>query len=85
MEFLGFKKHTKKSFELAKQFSEYSSVIELDDDIVNNVISLKRKRNIKFPDAIIAATAIKNGWTLVTRNEKDFKNMDMDIYNPFSG
>ena len=39
---------------------------------------------MKLPDAIIAATALNNNWTLVTRNEKDFKNINLDIYNPFS-
>jgi len=77
--------HTEKSFEEANRFLQYASVIDLDDEIVDQVISLKRKRNMKLPDAIIAATAIKYQLVLVTRNEKDFKDIDLEIYNPFYG
>jgi len=34
-------------------------------------------------DALIAATAIVNGWTLVTRNTKDFKNLNLSLLNPW--
>lgn len=84
MEFLGFKNHTEKSFKKAKQLIEYADVIELDEEIIDTVIDLKRNKTIKLPDAIIAATAICNNWVLVTRNEKDFNNIDITIYNPFS-
>ena len=84
MEFLGFKRHTGKSFRKSSKFLEHASIIGLDDKIVDTVISLKRNKNMKLPDAIIAATAIKNSWILVTRNESDFKNINLDIYNPFS-
>lgn len=85
MEFLGFKHHTETSFKKAKRLIEYADVIELEEEIVDAVITLKRKKNIKLPDAIIAATAMLNHWTLVTRNEKDFTNIDIEIYNPFRG
>ena len=85
MEFLGFKKHTEKSYEQAKRFLEYAAIIDLDEEIVDTVISLKRKMSIKLPDAIIAATALRNNWTLVTRNDKDFQDTGLDLYNPFSG
>jgi predicted nucleic acid-binding protein len=84
MEFLGYKRHTVETFEKAKNFIEFAYVIDLDEEIVDTVISLRRSENIKLPDAIIAATAKTNKWTLVTRNERDFKNVDLDIYNPFS-
>jgi len=84
MEFLGFKKHTERSFSKSSKFLEHASIIDLDDEIVDIVISLKRNKNMKLPDAIIAATAIKNSWILVTRNGSDFRNINLDIYNPFS-
>lgn len=34
-------------------------------------------------DAIIAATALEHGFTLVTRNVKDFKNSGASIVNPW--
>ena len=36
-------------------------------------------------DAMIAATSIIHGLTLVTRNEKDFKHMGIDVVNPWVG
>jgi len=36
-------------------------------------------------DALIAATAKVHGWTLVTRNSKDFQHADVTVLNPFAG
>jgi predicted nucleic acid-binding protein len=83
MEFLGFERHTEESFEKAIKFIEYADIIDLDEEIVNTVISMRRHKNIKLPDAIIASTAKTNKWTLVTRNERDFRNIDVEVFNPF--
>lgn len=34
-------------------------------------------------DGMIASTSIIHGLTLVTRNEKDFKHMDIEVVNPW--
>lgn len=34
-------------------------------------------------DAMIAATALVHGMTLVTRNEKDFRHIKLDLINPW--
>jgi len=34
-------------------------------------------------DAMIAATALVNGLTVVTRNVADFSRMDIAIFNPW--
>jgi predicted nucleic acid-binding protein len=36
-------------------------------------------------DALIAATALADGLRLVTRNEKDFNAMGVQVLNPFAG
>ena len=44
----------------------------------------KPGHKIKTPDAIIASTAIVNGLTLITRNTKDFKNIEgLKIIDPY--
>lgn len=41
---------------------------------------------MKLPDAIIAATAILNDCSLVTRNIADFTGLDgLEVLNPFEG
>lgn len=37
-----------------------------------------------FDDAMIAATARVHGLTVATRNEKDFRQFDVEIVNPFT-
>lgn len=36
-------------------------------------------------DALIAATASSRGFTVVTRNEKDFRRLGIPVLNPFGG
>lgn len=35
-------------------------------------------------DLLIAATALNNQLTIVTRNVKDFQNINLEIFNPFN-
>jgi predicted nucleic acid-binding protein len=51
---------------------------------MNNVIELRKKNKTKLPDAIIAATALELGLTLITRNIGDFKNIpNLKSINPW--
>lgn len=52
-----------------------STVFELTPAVVAQTIQLRRKYRIKTPDAIIAATALVNGFQLITDNERDFSNI----------
>ena len=43
----------------------------------------QKKHKIKLPDAIIAATAIVYGLTLITRNTADFNDLkNLELLNP---
>ena len=84
MELLGFRRHSPQSYKKSESFLENAEIIGLDDEIVDTVIQLRRKKSIKLPDAIIAATARVNQWTLVTRNENDFSGIELTILNPFA-
>lgn len=59
-------------------------ILHLDLDIAKEVISIRQKKKIKLPDAIIFATAKKNEGDLMTYNVDDFKNIDrkMKIIKP---
>lgn len=45
---------------------------EINEEIAEQTIGIRKKYGLKTPDAIIAATAIINGLKLISRNEKDF-------------
>jgi predicted nucleic acid-binding protein len=57
--------------------------IYLDQRIADIAITIRKKKRIKLPDAIIAATAISEGLYLVTRNVEDFHDIDLKLTNPF--
>jgi predicted nucleic acid-binding protein len=84
MELLGFRRHSPQSYKESESFLENAEIIGLDDEIVDTVIQLRRNKSLKLPDAIIAATATVNQWTLVTRNENDFSGIELTILNPFA-
>lgn len=63
---------------------DIAEVIPLaDSSIVERAIMIRRKTKIKLPDAVIAATALIHGLTIVSRNEKDFNRIDgLNYINP---
>ena len=58
-------------------------IIDTDERIALQSIKNRKSKKIKLVDNIIASTAQKNNLILVTRNIKDFKNIDIDILNIF--
>ena len=57
----------------------------LSPAVVRRTIDLRQRHRIKLPDAVIAATALVNGWTLVSRNDKDFRQVtELAYVNPFT-
>ena len=62
-----------------KSFIANSNVLNISPDIVK----LRKGKKIKTPDAIIGATALAYGYTIITNNEKDFTNIKgLKIVNP---
>lgn len=64
-------------------FMNLSNTHQLTQDVEKQTIYLRKQRKIKLPDAIIAATALVHGFTILTRNTKDFQHIDgLDYINP---
>ncbi|MFD2573254.1 PIN domain-containing protein [Spirosoma soli] len=55
-----------------KLFVATSQEFGLTEDIIEQTILIRKGVKIKLPDAIIAATAIANGLTLLSDNDTDF-------------
>jgi tRNA(fMet)-specific endonuclease VapC len=63
-------------------------IINIDTNIMIRWGKINQNlKNIGKPlpimDSLIASSCIDSGFTLVTRNEKDFQNLDINIINPF--
>ncbi len=58
--------------------------LPIADAVVMKVVEIRQSRRMKLPDAIIAATALLNNCTVVTRNVADFSGLDgVAVLNPF--
>ena len=66
MELLSYSGITDSEEERIQEFLSKSSAISITPAIKNLTIQLRRKYNIKLPDAIIAATSIANDLPLIT-------------------
>jgi predicted nucleic acid-binding protein len=66
-------------------FLDLATVFPLDSDVTAKTIHLRRMyKKLKLGDAIIAATALAYNFALVTRNTKDFKNIEgLEVLNPY--
>jgi predicted nucleic acid-binding protein len=82
IEVLGYK-IMPESYTLLKDFVTDSVVLGLTDEVVEKTIEIRKANKIKTPDAIIAATAAVNQLLLITRNTKDFLNIEgVGLINP---
>ncbi len=66
-----------------KEFIADSVVLDISPNVIAHCIVLRKGKKIKTPDAIIAATALAYGYTIITNNEKDFAGIKgLKIINP---
>ena len=81
IEYLGYNDSTSEMAE----FISLADVIKINTDIIQQTIQLRKQYRIKLPDAIIAATALVEGRTILTRNTADFERIvGLGIENPWS-
>ena len=64
-------------------FIDDSIVLEISNEVITHCVNLRKGKKIKTPDAIIAATALAYGYTMITNNERDFVHISgLKIVNP---
>lgn len=84
MEVLSWPGHSDESVEMTTAFLEVFDEIAIDAEIKDIAIEIRRKYRLKLPDAIIAATALHLGLSLITLNVKDFTDIpELRLINPF--
>ncbi len=74
MEILGIKDMSDEEIKIREIAIDFCSIISFTNKIKSKAILIKRQIKIPLPDAIIAATAIQEGFTLVTA-DKGFKRI----------
>lgn len=65
-------------------FMDLATIYPLTEAIADRTVTSRKTKKIKLPDAIIAATALVHGFTILSRNTKDFQNIaGLDCVNPY--
>jgi len=63
----------------ARAFVSYATLFDLNEEVAQKTIDIRRKFKTKTPDAIIAATALINGMPVVTNNTSDFEPLGIKV------
>lgn len=81
IELLSYSKLSQREEIILQNLLDEFEVIDINDEIENKTIEIRRKYKLKLADAIIAATAILEDAVLVTNNKKDFEKIEeLNIY-----
>ncbi len=73
----------KEEEQVVQSFLSSFTLLQVTEEIAEEAVLLRKKYKLRLPDAIIWASATHQGWTLVTRNTKDFKNSFPGIRIPY--
>ncbi|MFO7978759.1 MAG: type II toxin-antitoxin system VapC family toxin [Bacteroidales bacterium] len=66
-----------------REFIADSVIIDITPEVISFCVDIRRHRKVKIPDAIIAATALAFGYTLISSNDRDFHSVDgLKYLNP---
>jgi|AntRauTorckE6833_2_1112554.scaffolds.fasta_scaffold21095_2 predicted nucleic acid-binding protein len=85
IELLCWKSASEKDLKVLHNFINDAKVIELEKRIKHKTADIRKKRQVKLPDAIIAATAVVYNMPLITRNTKDFDKIEgLHLINPWT-
>jgi predicted nucleic acid-binding protein len=69
--------------QIVRAFLQEFRLIEISTPVMELSVEIRRKKKMKLPDAIIAASAVHHDLFLVTRNLKDVKGTAVKTLDPF--
>jgi len=78
LEFLSYPHLSKLDIDLFIEFANRIHIVDLKSsqtDLMEGILQIRKENTLKLPDAIIAATAIKNDAALITA-DNDFKKIN---------
>ena len=58
-----------------RNFITECNIYAISNEVIEHCVIIRKLKKIKTPDAIIAATAHSNNFTILSRNISDFKNI----------
>ncbi len=58
--------------------------VELSDEVARRAVELRQRLRLKWPDAVVLASAEVEGCILVTRNTRDFPPNDPRVRFPYT-
>ncbi len=84
IEVLGYHLLGDREREYLIKFFDAANLLSITSSIVNEAVRLRQIRRMGLGDAIVAATALVNELSLVTRNVSDFAWIEgLELINPF--
>ncbi|HKI36164.1 MAG TPA: type II toxin-antitoxin system VapC family toxin [Gemmataceae bacterium] len=84
VEVLGYHQLTEEDREDFEAFFASTQILPISDAVLQQAVKLRQMKKMALGDAIIAATALVHGETLVTGNAKDFPWIaGLKLLNPF--
>jgi|SRR3989304_5541185 len=84
MELLAWPGASEQQIFILNEFINASEVFALEEPVILKAIEIRKAHKTKLPDAIIAATALVNELTIITRNTKDFDKIEgLEVVNPY--
>jgi len=83
LEVLSWPKITNDEVDFFNAIFSVIRIMEVDNEVINEAIIIRKNKMMKVGDAIIGATALLYSFELITRNVEDFKHLtSIIITNP---
>jgi toxin FitB len=83
VEVLGYHKLTPENQQYFEAFFKNIPLLPISEQVIQKASALRQQKKMSLGDALIAATALIHGLTLITSNVKDFEWIeDLSVIDP---